>query len=125
MFLSELHPAGKGRTEMSVSVAWATVKRDGYEKAKKSRPEIPPVCLRLCPQLYSNSPLLDSSNYHTHFEFLLIPFLIFLIKQCFGLPDARESLFQHLRTACYGFSIRYDNMGTTQHYSILYMPFGH
>lgn len=30
VFLSELHQAGKGRTEMSVSVAWAKVKRDRY-----------------------------------------------------------------------------------------------
>lgn len=57
MLLSEPRPAAKGRTEMSVSVAWATVKREGHERGKRSRSEIPPVCLGLCPQLCSDDPL--------------------------------------------------------------------
>lgn len=100
-----LSPVGKERTEMTVSAAWATVKRDGHERGETSRSEIPPVCLGLCPQLCSDGPqrcrtpatITHVSNFDWY------PFLIFLIKQCIVLTrcfDSRSkvtSSFEHLR----------------------------
>lgn len=118
VFLSELC---KGRTEMSVSVAWATVRTDRYEKPRRAGQRYLQCAsgyalssARIAPQYAVKLPQLS----HT---FLLNALLIVLIKQCLSLPETPDSSFQHLRTACYGFTIWSGNIGAAQCHIVLYM----